>query len=205
MKTWECTVCKYIYEKEQLPGKCPVCGAGKEYFAGMKSVNEEQTTTAGSGRLTLSFPGLSRAELTGFTRMVMNYRLHPVSVYTPNGVLPLGFVFLFFAVVLDLSGFERAAFYNFVFVLLIMPLVILSGIVTWRNRYQGILNKTIVGKIITSVVVAGALVCLVVWRVIDPGVTASAGKWLYLLIALIMVVMTGCAGYLGGKVVLSRK
>ena len=31
---WKCSICGYIYEADQLPDdfKCPICGAGKEYF-----------------------------------------------------------------------------------------------------------------------------------------------------------------------------
>ena len=31
---WKCSICGYIYEADELPDdfKCPICGAGKEYF-----------------------------------------------------------------------------------------------------------------------------------------------------------------------------
>lgn len=32
MKKWVCIVCGYIYEGEQPPDKCPVCGVGPEKF-----------------------------------------------------------------------------------------------------------------------------------------------------------------------------
>lgn len=32
MKKWVCIVCGYIYEGEQPPDKCPVCGVGAEKF-----------------------------------------------------------------------------------------------------------------------------------------------------------------------------
>ena len=32
MKKWVCTVCGYIYEGEESPEKCPVCGVGSDKF-----------------------------------------------------------------------------------------------------------------------------------------------------------------------------
>ncbi len=32
MKKWICTVCGYVYEGEEAPEKCPVCGAPKDKF-----------------------------------------------------------------------------------------------------------------------------------------------------------------------------
>ena len=32
MKKWVCTVCGYIYEGEEPPEKCPVCGVGSDKF-----------------------------------------------------------------------------------------------------------------------------------------------------------------------------
>ena len=33
-RKWKCSICGYIYEADELPDdfKCPICGAGKEYF-----------------------------------------------------------------------------------------------------------------------------------------------------------------------------
>lgn len=32
MKKWECKVCGYIYEGDEAPERCPVCGASKDQF-----------------------------------------------------------------------------------------------------------------------------------------------------------------------------
>ncbi len=32
MKKWRCKVCGYIYEGEEPPAACPVCGVGPEMF-----------------------------------------------------------------------------------------------------------------------------------------------------------------------------
>ena len=32
MKKWICKVCGYVYEGEQPPEQCPLCGVGTEEF-----------------------------------------------------------------------------------------------------------------------------------------------------------------------------
>jgi rubrerythrin len=32
MKKWRCKICGYVYEGENPPDRCPICGAGKEKF-----------------------------------------------------------------------------------------------------------------------------------------------------------------------------
>lgn len=36
MKKWQCVVCGYIYEGEEAPERCPMCGAAKEKFVLME-------------------------------------------------------------------------------------------------------------------------------------------------------------------------
>ena len=38
MKQWRCTVCGYIHVGDVPPARCPVCGAGPEYFEFMSEV-----------------------------------------------------------------------------------------------------------------------------------------------------------------------
>lgn len=49
MKQWRCRVCGYIHVGEEPPEKCPVCGAGREYFElmddGRRQAGEPETVT----------------------------------------------------------------------------------------------------------------------------------------------------------------
>jgi len=31
-ETWVCEVCGHVHRGKKAPGKCPLCGVGKEYF-----------------------------------------------------------------------------------------------------------------------------------------------------------------------------
>jgi len=207
MKKWECTVCGYVHEGDTPPDACPVCGAGSEYFKEIVEAKDESATAAAieSSSAATDGAGVSGSRPGKRADLILKYHLHPISVHTPNGVLPVGLVFLALAIVFGLAGFEQAAFYNMVFVLVTMPVVIITGYLEWRNRYKGVLTKIFWAKIVSATVATVALITLVGWRVIDPQVTASIHRWTYLAVALVMVAAVGLAGHMGGKLVFDTR
>ena len=208
MKKWECTVCGYIHEGDEPPDVCPICGAGKEYFVELAEEQAEagqETAETVSGAAASPKSPEDSVEPSGIAALVMKFHLHPIMAHTPNGVLPMALIFLFLGSVFGLAGFEVAAFFSFVFVLLAMPVVILTGYLEWQNRYKGIKTKIFGLKIAASVVVLTTLTAMVVWRIADPGVAASANRWIYLLVGLVMVGAVGLAGHMGGKLVFDTR
>ena len=208
MKKWECTICGYIHEGDEPPESCPICGAGPEYF---KEVVEDakqsvpQPSSAKDGAAEGDSSALQQESLdaapSGLTALILKFHLHPITVHTPNGVLPLTLVFLFLAIIFGIAGFEKAAFYNLVFVLLIMPVVLLTGFTEWRNRYNGLKSKIFITKIAASIVVTSLLTIMVIWRFADPQIAESANRWIYLLLGVVMVGAVGLTGHLGGTLV----
>lgn len=202
MKKWECTVCGYIHEGDEPPDICPICGAGKEYF---KELTDEQSdgehdTAAPSAGSAAAVASTEEAPST-VAALVLKFHLHPIMAHTPNGVLPMALIFLFLGSVFGITGFETASFFSFVFVLLALPVVLLTGYLEWQNRYKGVKTKIFGVKIAASIVVLATLVTLVVWRIADPGVATSASRWIYILVGLIMVGAVGLAGHIGGTLV----
>lgn len=203
LKKWECTLCGYIHEGPAPPDSCPVCGAGPEYFKEIVE-KEERTLTEVVLEPETGAAGKKPAPSL-FRKMVMKHHLHPIAVHTPNGVLPLALVFLGIGTVLGITSFEQAAFYSLVFVLINMPFVIVTGYIAWQERYKGA-KTTIFGvKIGGTIVVCATLVAMVIWRLVEPGVAASPGRWTYLLICLVCVAGAGIAGHMGGKLVFSSR
>lgn len=204
LKKWECTLCGYIHEGPAPPDSCPVCEAGPEYFKEIVE-KEEKTLTE-----VVLEPETGAAEKKTapslFRKMVMKHHLHPIAVHTPNGVLPVALVFLAIGTILGFTSFEQAAFYSLVFVLINMPFVIATGYIAWQERYKGAKTKVFGVKIGGTIVVCATLVAMVIWRLVEPGVAASPGRWTYLLICLVCVAGAGIAGHMGGKLVFgSRK
>ena len=200
MKKWECTVCGYIHEGNEPPDKCPVCGAGKEKF--VEITEEPAEKQKGKKTTPKKTPTLAQGNtFQRINQLMVKHHVHPISVHFPNGVLPVAVIFLFLGVWLNLSQLSQAAFYNLVVVLFSMPLVMYSGYNEWKNKYQGKLTSLFLIKIICAVIVLITLIILVFWRAVDPLVSESSSKWIYLFVHFIMVAAAGVAGYIGGKLV----
>ena len=60
-------------------------------------------------------------------------------------------------------------------------------------------------KIGATIVVCATLLAMVVWRIVDPEVATSAGRWTYFLISVVSVAAAGLAGHMGGKLVFGTR
>jgi len=206
MKKWECSVCGYIHEGDEPPEVCPICGAGKEYFIEIIEKQEATLTEVTiEGAATAATSAAGSIEASGLTALILKHHLHPIAVHSPNGVLPMAILFLFLATAFGLAGFEKAAFFSLVFVLLTLPVVIITGVMEWRNRYKGVMTRIFGIKIGASIVVSATLLAMVIWRLVDPGVAASGNRWVYLLVGVVMVGAVGLAGHMGGKLVFAAR
>ncbi len=207
MKTWKCTVCGYIQSSEEPPEKCPVCGADRSKFIEVfpdkpESVPEFGTkeTVRESGKL----PFLQIYE--NVTELMSEYHIHPISVHIPNGVLPVSVIFVILAVVFQFIGFAAPAFYNLVFVLLSMPLVLFSGYNDWKRIYGAQMTNLFFTKMVCGGVVTATCFILVLWRIFNPNVMyRSETRWIFLFIHLIMLGAAGLAGHLGGNLVFGKR
>ncbi len=208
MRRWKCKVCGYVHEGgDEAPEKCPVCNAERIHFVEVDG-NGDKLTVAGEK---VTEPPVQEIKPRTFrdklVDQVLKHHLHPVSVHFPNGVLPVAVVFLALAVLLGLTAFKEAAFYNMIAVLLVMPLVMGSGYLEWQRRYKGAKTVLFITKISCSLIVLVSLLILVVWRIVDPTVTdvGSANRLIYLFLSLIMLGAAGIAGSLGGKLVFGAR
>lgn len=212
-KRWRCTVCGYVHAGEEPPEKCPICAAPKQMFVeidadgkaiGELAVEEDNTTgDTTSGNTVQKEPSL----FDRLSNLVVKHHLHPITVHFPNGVLPVVLVFLCLAAYFNIAVLEVAAYYNLIFVLVTLPVVMLTGFIEWQKRYKGIKTAIFITKIICSIVVIASANILVFWRVIDPTVASegSPSQLIYLALAAVMLGAAGIAGHLGGKLVFGSR
>jgi hypothetical protein len=182
-----------------------VCGADRSKFIELdplegsegktdRSVSEAKSSTA------------TPAAVSKYDRLfnfMVKHHVHPVSVHIPNGVLPAAVVFIVLAAVLNCGGLGQAAFYNLVFVVLALPLVIFSGYLEWQKKYGGKLTKLFIVKMVCAGVVALTAVILVVWLILydKESVQPLYRNGLFLLLNFVMLAAAGGAGFFGGKLV----
>jgi rubredoxin/uncharacterized membrane protein len=204
-RRWKCTICGYIHEGSSPPEECPICKAGPDKFIEVDAEGNELAPAAEPAAKGKKGTQQDRPSL--LTRLIMKFHMHPISVHMPNGILPVAVIFLAISIFLGLQSFEAAAFYNMVFVLLTMPVVLLTGYLEWKNRYQGAKTFVFFTKIICSAIVTVSLIVLVAWRFVEPGVAGvdSPFRLIYFGIAAVMLAATGIAGHLGGKLVFGTR
>lgn len=207
MKKWKCTICNYIHEGPEPPEVCPICGAGPEKFIELKEDESEEPAAAQAAATQVETRSAAddagQGEPGALAQQILKHHLHPMSVHVPNGVIPVTFVFVVLATVLDYFAMSEAAFYNLIFVALSLPVVWISGWVEWRKRYSGALTKRFIVKIISASVVTLLTVILIIWHVVDPQVVnePSILRWLFLGLHFAMLLGASVAGFIGGKLV----
>ena len=214
MKQWRCTVCGYIHEGEEPPEICPVCGADRSKF--VEIVPEEKTDEKTTAKIdpiepeteakVADAPGTTLDPLSKYDRiyqLMVKHHVHPISVHIPNGVIPVSVFFIFLAVIFKFTGLSQAAFYNLIFVVFTMPLVLFSGVIVWQKKYNGAMTTLFLTKMICGGVVSLTAVILVIWSIVDPGVLALTSDHLvaFLFVNMVMLGAAVTAGFLGGKLV----
>ena len=206
MKKWQCTVCGYIHEGDEPPEECPVCGADRSKFIEITSeepveTETDQIKTEAKKLESKPEPLLSHPKLQPVYGLMLKHHVHPISVHIPNGVLPASVIFIVLAALFNFSGLSKAAFYNLIFVVLTLPLVLFSGYIEWKKKYNGKMTRMFKTKIICAAVVTLTAVILVVWLFIDPQAPTSSMNLLFLLINFVMLTAAAIAGFIGGKFV----
>lgn len=219
MKKWQCTVCGYIHTGDEPPEKCPVCGADKTHFV---EVTEAKTEAETAPENPMEEPAAKEPEtpaeprpaepvepappafsLEWTRRLMVKHHLHPITVHFPNGVIPVAVAFIFLAVIFQYAGLARASFYNMIFVVVTLPVVLYTGYNEWQLKYKGALTGVFKIKIFAALMVTATALIIVLWSLIAPKSveTASTMRTVYLLLHLIMLGATGIAGHFGGKLV----
>jgi uncharacterized membrane protein len=168
---------------------------------------EPDETYSATGALTDKGQKPSVSFFDKFVAFSLKHHLHPITVHFPNGILPAVVIFLAISVFFNIVTLETAAYYNLIFVLLMLPLVLLTGFIEWQKRYKGLKSAIFITKIISSLIVLALVNVLVFWRLLDPEVAAegSSSRLIYLGIAAIMLGFVGVAGYLGGKLLFGSR
>ena len=214
MKVWQCSVCKYIHYGDTPPEKCPVCGVDASKFVEIdeasipKKIPGKKQITSGSKSSRSekdSLPALTDPiKETGFEKiksLLVRHHAHPVSVHTPNGILPAAVILWFLAWIFSADLLSQVAFINLIFVIIALPFVIFTGILEWKKKYNSALTLTFKLKILAAALTTTSCIISFVWYWMDPEVLSSPKSWVFILINIIMVAAAGIAGHIGGKLV----
>lgn len=212
MKVWQCTVCKYIHKGDSPPEKCPVCGADASKFIEIDepAVNEdkpkrnlsapEKETTPKPQKP----PETNPVEKTLFDKikgLLVKHHAHPVSVHTPNGILPAAVLLWIIAWLFNSPFLAKVAVVNMIFVIVALPFVIFTGVLEWQKKYLGAMSPIFKLKILSAALTTATCIISLIWYLLDPAILSTPKAWVFILINLIMLAAAGIAGHIGGKLV----
>lgn len=225
MKKWRCSVCGYIHMGEEPPEKCPVCGADRSKFVEVTDAAENDSKSApkpekdAAPAAKTSDPALkdsgtvkvtNKEEIPAvktlydtLTDLMVKHHFHPIAVHVPNGIVPVVVLFVLLGMLFTSASLFQAAFYNMVFVVLALPVVLYSGVNEWRKKYKSSRATLFIAKIISAAVVTVCAVIITLWFLFNPELIQNPSSLpaVLILLHIVLLLATGIAGHLGGKLV----
>ncbi len=227
MKVWQCTVCKYVHRETAPPEKCPVCGVDKSKFVEIdeeliqarpvrkaveKPVDQPVAPSPSSSVKVVAPepppkkqpPPPPLPPEKGFDKiksLALKHHIHPISVHTPNGILPAAVILWILSWMFNSELLAKAAMINMIFVVLSLPVVVFTGILEWQKKYQGALTLIFKIKILAAAITSISCVISLIWYLADPGILSGPSALMFIFVNIIMVAAAGIAGHIGGKLV----
>ena len=201
MKVWQCSVCKYIHKGENPPDKCPVCNVSARKF---KEIDEASIPEKKPKRVKPTIkpePAIQEFGLEKIYSLLIKHHAHPVSVHTPNGILPVVALLWIAASIFSYDILSKAAFINLIFVVVALPFVIFTGVLEWKKKYNSALTKIFKLKILAATITCVSCATSFTWYLINPDILSSPNAWIFILINIIALAAVGVAGHIGGKLV----
>ena len=211
MKVWQCRVCKYIHKGDTPPEKCPICGVPASKFVEIdeasipekmpkrKKPERKELGTKDEGQTPV--PAIKKTGFEKIKSLLVKHHAHPVLVHTPNGILPIAVILWLTAWIFDYDLLSKVAFINLIFVIIALPLVIFTGILEWKKKFNGTMTMIFKLKILTAALTTVSCVINFVWYLLDPKILSSPKAWIFLCINILMLIAAGIAGHIGGKLV----
>lgn len=203
MKVWQCTVCNYIHKGEEPPEKCPICGVDASKFI---EIDESEIPEKKPKRKKLVPPPEPQIEepttlMEKIEVLLCKHHAHPVSVHTPNGILPAAVLFWFMAWIFSSELLAKVAAINLLIVITALPFVIYTGVLEWKRKYNGVWTGKFKIKIFAASITSICCGISIVWYFADPKILGSFKGLVFLGINFLMLVAAGIAGHIGGKLV----
>ena len=229
MKVWQCKVCRYIYKGNLPPDKCPICNVPARKFKEIdenlvkkkssgKEKNIARPTSTNSIISTkddknfipdkneqvitqINNPEINNSVYERFKTVLIKHHAHPITVHNPNGIVPVAVILIILAYFFNSDLFAKVAFINLIFVTLTLPIVLFTGVVEWKKKYNGVLTAVFRIKIIVAILTFFTCAISLIWFIADPAVISSSKSWVFILINIFMLLCVSVAGHIGGKLV----
>jgi hypothetical protein len=111
--------------------------------------------------------------------------------------------FTILSIILKSEAIATAAKFNMFFVTMGMPVVLISGLGDWINRYGGRMSRIFAVKMICGAIVSVLCLTLSIWWFFQPTIILGELPRLgtFIIFHLLALAAAGVAGFFGGKLV----
>lgn len=133
--------------------------------------------------------------------LMLKHHAHPVTVHLPNGVIPVVAALFLISWISGSILLGQAGFINLVFVIIGLPVVIISGVLEWKRKYNQAMTTIFKVKIGAAALATICCIISIAWYLMNPNVLQSSSAFVFVALNLLMLVAVGIAGHIGGKLI----
>ena len=136
----------------------------------------------------------------------MDLHLHGISIHFTSALYPVAVLFMFLFLLLGKTSFLQTYFYMMVLATLSLPFSYLTGIIEWKQKFEGAPLPIFTAKIICGIALFVIGAACTVWYALWPGVLEGGGVAMaaFILLNVSILPLLACLGYLGGKILYER-
>ncbi len=136
----------------------------------------------------------------------LDLHLHGISIHFTSALYPVAILFMFLFLLFGKTSFLHTYFYMMVLATLSLPFSYLTGILEWRQKFEGVRLPIFMAKIICGIAVFVIGAACTVWYALWPGVLEGGGivMVIFILLNVSILPLLVILGYLGGKVLYER-
>ena len=133
--------------------------------------------------------------------------LHPISVHFTNALYPVAFFFLILFLFSGREPFRQTYGHLMILATLSVPPAYLTGLLTWKEKYNGAKVPIFSRKIRYGLVIFAVGCACTLWYWMSPGIVEkmSGAGLVFLLLNFLLLMPVTYLGHLGGKIVFEFK
>jgi predicted heme/steroid binding protein/uncharacterized membrane protein len=148
-----------------------------------------------------------RIVLHPILKFYLNLHPHPIAIHFPIALILVAAAFLILYFLTGVKGLVDSAYYSFLAGVIMSPIAIVTGIISWWFNYGRKRSKIFIGKAsLSAVLLVLGVVSATLWTMNRNALVDGEGVgWIYFSLVLLMSSLVIALGKLGGDLVFPSK
>lgn len=135
-----------------------------------------------------------------------DFHIHSIFIHFTSALYPVAIFFMFLFLLFEKTSFRQTYFYIMVLATLSVPFSYLTGILEWKQKYEGSELPIFTAKIRYGLVMLAIGGCCTIWHLVNPEVLEGGNilSVVYVFLNLSILPPLVYLGYLGGIILYER-